>query len=387
MTNFALTEAERLVKHVSHDFAVKEIAPAAAEYDEREEFPWDIARKGARLGLHGRPMAGPDLEEGVTDMILGEELAWGCGGIAMAMLTNGLTATAVNLIGTPEQRARFLPMCMPIDGELKLGALALTEPDAGSDAAAIKTRAMRDGDDYVLHGTKRFISLGGIADLTVVIATEEPGTGWKGVSAFAVPKGTPGFTQTHKWRKMGIRASHTADLGLDEVRIPADHRLGPPDPNHRSGGPGVLGTLTGTRPQIGIMAVGIGRAAFEYAANFARQRQTFGQPIIEHQAVASMLADMDIALDASRLLCWRAAWLLSRGEPLTYEEASKAKCFATDTAMRVTTDAVQVLGGSGFMRDNPVEKWMRDAKIFQIFEGTNQIQRLVIGRNIAERRF
>ena len=258
-------------------------------------------------------------------MILGEELAWGCGGIAMAMLTNGLTATAVNLIGTPEQRARFLPMCMPIDGELKLGALALTEPDAGSDAAAIKTRAMRDGDDYVLHGTKRFISLGGIADLTVVIATEEPGTGWKGVSAFAVPKGTPGFTQTHKWRKMGIRASHTADLGLDEVRIPADHRLGPPDPNHRSGGPGVLGTLTGTRPQIGIMAVGIGRAAFEYAANFARQRQTFGQPIIEHQAVASMLADMDIALDASRLLCWRAAWLLSRGEPLTYEEGEQGE--------------------------------------------------------------
>lgn len=387
MTDFALSEAERLVKQVAHEFAVKEIAPVAAEYDEREEFPWDVARKGARLGLHGRPMAGPDLEEGVTDMILGEELAWGCGGIALAMLANGLTATAVNLMGTPEQRARFLPMCLPIDGELKLGALALTEPDAGSDAGALKTRALRDGDDYVLHGTKRFITLGGIADLTVVFATEDPGTGWKGVSAFAVPKGTPGFTQTHKWRKMGIRASHTADLSLDEVRIPADHRLGPPDPNHRSGGRGALGTLTGTRPQIGIMAVGIGRAAFEYAANFARQRHTFGQPIIEHQAVASMLADMDIALDAARLLCWRAAWLLSRGETLTYEEASKAKCFATDTAMRVTTDAVQVLGGSGFMRDNPVEKWMRDAKIFQIFEGTNQIQRLVIGRNIAERRF
>jgi alkylation response protein AidB-like acyl-CoA dehydrogenase len=186
---------------------------------------------------------------------------------------------------------------------------------------------------------------------------------------------------------MGIRASHTADLAFDDVRIPADHRLGPPEPSFRSGGRGALGTLTATRPWIGALAVGIGRGAFEFAAEYARDRTQFGEPVIANQGVAFMLADMDIALDAARLLTWRAGWLVSRNEPLHFEEASKAKAFAADTAMKVATDAVQVCGGVGFMRDLPVEKAMRDAKIFQIFEGTNQVQRVVIGRNIAQRAF
>jgi alkylation response protein AidB-like acyl-CoA dehydrogenase len=396
---FELSEASRMIRQLTHDFALKEIRPVAADFDEREEFPWDVARKGAAIGLAGGAWGGPGLDgssldgpdvegdPGVTNLVMAEELAWGCAGFATGMLANGLAATAINVIGTPQQRDRFLPLCTPHDGRLRLGALALTEPESGSDAGALQTRAVRDGDDYVLNGTKRFITCGGIADLTIVFATEEPGTGFNGVSAFAVPKDTAGFSQGQKWRKMGIRASHTADLNLDDVRLPADHRLGESDPDFRSAGSGALGTLMATRPWIGSMAVGLSRAAFEYAAAYARDRQAFGKPIIVNQGVSFMLADMDIAIDAARLLCWRAGDLIARGLPNTLEEASKAKCFAADSAMKTTTDAVQIAGGMGFMRDTPLEKWMRDAKIFQIYEGTSQIQREVIGRNIAARAF
>lgn len=386
---FELSEASRMIKQVSHDFSAKEIRPVAAEFDEREEFPWEVARKGAAIGLSGGAWGGPGLdgEDGISALVMAEELAWGCAGFSTAMLANGLAATAVNVIGTPEQRERFIPMCTPHDGDLRLGALGLTEPESGSDAGAMQTRAVRDGDDYVLNGTKRFITCGGIADLTVIFATEEPGTGFKGVSAFAVPKDAQGFTQGQKWEKMGIRASHTADLILDDVRIPADHRLGDGQPTFRSGGRGALGTLMATRPWIGSMAVGLSRAAFEFAADYARERKAFGKAIIENQGVSFMLADMDIAIDAARLLCWRAGELVAAGKPNTLEEASKAKCYAADTAMKVTTDAVQIGGGLGFMREIPLEKWMRDAKIFQIYEGTSQIQREVIGRNIGQRAF
>ena len=388
---FELSETSRMIRQVSHDFAVKEIRPVAAEFDEREEFPWEVARKGAAIGLSGGAWGGPGLTDdedaGISNLVMAEELAWGCAGFATGMLANGLAATAINVIATPEQRERFLPLCTPVDGELRLGALALTEPESGSDAGALQTRAVRDGDDYILNGTKRFITCGGIADLTVVFATEEPGTGFKGVSAFAVPKAADGFSQGQRWKKMGIRASHTADLILDDVRIPADRRLGISDELFRSGGRGTLGTLLATRPWIGSMAVGLARAAFEFSADYARERQAFGRPIIANQGVSFMLADMDIAIDAARLLCWRAGELVAAGKPNTLEEASKAKCFAADMAMKVTTDAVQVGGGLGFMREMPLEKWMRDAKIFQIYEGTSQIQREVIGRNIAQRVF
>ena len=388
MTGFHLSEADRMVKQLAHDFALKEIRPVAADFDVREEYPWEVVRNAAPLGLAGAPLSGPDVEESAfTQLVMAEELAWGCAGIALAILGNALAATAVNLISTPEQRQRFLPHCTAADGHPHPAALALSEPEAGSDAGALQTRALRDGDVYRLNGTKRFITGAGVADLTVVFATEEPGAGFKGISAFVVPPDTPGFSQGTKWRKMGIRASHTADLVLEDVRLPLDHRLGPADPDFRSGGRGILGTLTATRPWIASMAVGLARAAFEYAAAYARERHQFGHPIMDHQGVGFMLADMDIAIEAARLLAWHAGSLIAQGQPGSFEEASKAKCFATDAAMKATTDAVQVCGGIGFMRDAPVEKWMRDAKIFQIFEGTNQIQRLVISRNIAQRQF
>ncbi len=388
MVDFALSDAERMVLQLAHDFAVREIRPRAANHDRAQTYPWDVVRKGAALGLHGGPLAGPGVEPGLVPMLIAEELAWGCAGFALAMLDNNLPATAINLIGTPEQRQRFLPLCTAAaDGQARPASLALTEPDAGSDAGALTSRAVRTSDGYVLNGMKRFITNGALGPITVVFAREGDAPGFRGVSAFVVPTDAPGLTESHVWDKMGIRASHTADLAFDDVHITHDHRLGPPDPDYRSGGRGALGALTATRPWIAAMAVGISRAAFEYAAGHARTRRQFNAPLIENQGVGFLLADMDIAIDAARLLTWRAAGRLSRNEPLTVEEASKAKAFATDTAMRVTTDAVQICGGVGYMRDLPVEKWMRDAKIFQIFEGANQIQRLVISRNIAQRAF
>lgn len=387
MPQFALSEADALVQKTAHDFAKNEVRPVAMEYDERNEYAWEVAEKAAEIGLTGGPLGGGAAEPGITSMITAEELSWGCAGIALGTQISGLAATAISVIGTEEQHGRFLPMCTSEDGRLRLGALALTEPDAGSDAGMIRTRATRDGDEYVINGTKRFITGGGIADLTVVFARESEGDGWSDVSAFVVPNDAEGFSQIKKWDKMGIRASHTADLAFDEVRVPADHRLGPADPDFRSGGRGALGTLAATRPWIGAFAVGLARAAFEYSADYARERKTFSKPLIEHQGVGFMLADMDIAIDAARLLTWRAGEMASKNEPFELEEASKAKTFASDMAMKVTTDAVQVCGGVGFMRDMPLEKWMRDAKIFQIFEGANQIQRMVIARNIQGRFF
>ena len=387
MTDFSLTEADRMVQQTAHEFAAKEVRPVAQEYDERNEFAWDVAAKAAEIGLTGGALGGQAAIPGITSMITAEEMAWGCAGIAVGTQVSGLAATAISVIGTEEQCERFLPLCTSDDGKLRLGALALTEPDSGSDAGSIQTRAVRDGDEYVINGTKRFITGGGIADLTVVFAREGEGSGWNDVSAFVVPNDAPGFSQIKVWDKMGIRASHTADLAFDEVRIPADHRLGVSDPEFRSGGKGALGTLAATRPWIGAFAVGLARAAFEYAADYARERKTFNRPLIEHQGVGFMLADMDIAIDAARLLTWRAGEQASSSQPFALEEASKAKTFASDTAMKVTTDAVQVCGGVGFMREMPLEKWMRDAKIFQIFEGANQIQRMVIARNIQGRYF
>ena len=387
MPQFALSEADALVQKTAHDFAKNEVRPVAMEYDERNEYAWEVAEKAAKIGLTGGPLGGGAAEPGITSMITAEELSWGCAGIALGTQISGLAATAISVIGTEEQHEQFLPMCTSEDGRLRLGALALTEPDAGSDAGMIRTRATRDGDEYVINGTKRFITGGGIADLTVVFARESDSDGWSDVSAFVVPNDAEGFSQIKKWDKMGIRASHTADIAFDEVRVPADHRLGPADPEFRSGGRGALGTLAATRPWIGAFAVGLARAAFEYAADYARERKTFSKPLIEHQGVGFMLADMDIAIDAARLLTWRAGEMASKNEPFELEEASKAKTFASDMAMKVTTDAVQVCGGVGFMRDMPLEKWMRDAKIFQIFEGANQIQRMVIARNIQGRFF
>jgi acyl-CoA dehydrogenase len=316
--------------------------------------------------------------------ILAEELSWGCAGIALAINSSGLAAAAIASTGSAEQRAHWLPQISSDGNEVHLGAMCLTEPDAGSDVANIQTTAVRDGDEYVLNGEKQFITNGNIADLHLVFATEDRSKGWGGIGAYVVPKGTPGLEAGTTWKKMGIRASHTANVVLNDCRIPAANKLGGGGGEGGEGaGPGAVGalmTLERTRPVVGAYALGIGRAAYEYALDYARTRVQFGRPIIRNQAISFMLADMAMAIESARLMVWRAAWMAGAGVPYLSAEGSMAKCFASDAAMKVTVDAVQVLGGQGFMRDHPVEKWVRDAKIFQIFEGTNQIQRLVIGR-------
>jgi len=386
MVAFDLTEEERMVQQVAHEFAKKEIRPLAGYYDEREETPYEIIKKAAAIGLGVSTESG--LGEGMTSAlipsILAEELSWGCAGIALAINSSGLAAASIAATGSAEQRERWLPEIASNGSMVKLGAMCLTEPDAGSDVANIQTTATRDGDDYILNGEKQFITNGGIADLHVVFATEDRSKGWGGLGAYVIPKGTPGLEAGTVWKKMGIRASHTANVVLNNCRIPADYKLGGGGSSGGSGGgPGALGalmTLERTRPVVGAYALGIGRAAYEYALDYAKQRVQFGKPIIKNQGVSFMLADMAMAVDSARLMVWRAAWMGGANVPYLQAEGSMAKCFASDMAMKVTVDALQVLGGQGYMRDHPVEKWVRDAKIFQIFEGTNQIQRMVIGR-------
>ena len=386
MVSFELTEEEKMVQQVAHDFAKKEIRPVAAYYDEHEEVPYDIIKKAAAIGF-GISKDGGSLLEGsgsaLIPSILAEELSWGCAGIALAINSSGLAAASIAATGSPEQREKWLAAIASDANEVHLGAMCLTEPDAGSDVANIQTTATRDGDEYVLNGEKQFITNGNIADVHVVFATEDRSKGWGGLGAYIVPRGTPGLEEGTTWKKMGIRASHTANVVLNECRIPVEYKLGAPSAGGGGSGPGALGalmTLERTRPVVGAYALGIGRAAYEYALDYAKQRVQFGKPIIKNQAVSFMLADMAMAVDSARLMVWRAAWMGGASVPYLQAEGSMAKCFASDMAMKVTVDAVQVLGGQGFMRDHPVEKWVRDAKIFQIFEGTNQIQRMVIGR-------
>ncbi len=384
MVDFALSEEERMIRDVTHEFAQKEIRPVAQYYDEHEgEYPTDVVKKAHELGLGGFGGGA-----GIGSVLIVEELSWGCGGIALAIVSSGLAAAAIAGMGTDEQKAKFLAMCTSTETELRLGAYGLTEPEAGSDVANISTTAVRDGDDYILNGTKRFITNGGIADLHVIYATEDKSKGWGGLCAFAIEKGTPGLVEGTVWKKMGVRASHTSDVVLDDCRVPADHRLGDPPGEAKEGVPprgamGALGALERTRPVIGAFALGVGRAAFEYAVDYAKERVQFGRPIASKQAIAFKLADMAIELDAARMLIWRAAWMAANNVPFLRAEGSMAKCYPSDVAMRVTVEALQVLGGYGYMREFPVEKWVRDAKIFQIFEGTNEIQHIVIGRALT----
>ena len=386
MVDFALSEEERMIRDLAHEFAQKEIRPVAQYYDEHEgEYPREVVQKAHQIGLGGGAFGGAG---GIGSVLIVEELSWGCGGIALAIVSSGLAAAAISGMGTEEQKAKFLPMCMSTEDELRLGAYGLTEPEAGSDVASISTTAVRDGDDYILNGTKRFITNGGIADVHVIYATEDKSKGWGGLCAFAIEKGTPGLSEGTVWKKMGVHASHTSDVILEDCRVPADHRLGDPPGQTKEGETprgalGALGTLEATRPAIGAFSLGIGRAALEYAVDYAKERIQFGRPIASKQAIAFKLADMAIELDAARMLIWRAAWMAANNVPFLRAEGSMAKCYPSDVAMRVTIDAVQVLGGYGYMREFPVEKWVRDAKIFQIFEGTNEIQRIVIARALT----
>jgi alkylation response protein AidB-like acyl-CoA dehydrogenase len=381
MIGFKLSEEQEQIRQLAHRFAQEEMRPVAAEYDEREETPWPVLEKAARVGLtsfqYPEEYGGGGVNSVLTACLVSEELCWGCLGIGTAIIGCGLAAVPITLFGTPEQKERYLPWFCD-EEQLKMGSLALTEPEAGSDVAAMRTTARRDGDHYVLNGQKRFITLGGIAHLYSLFATVDPHQGYEGITAFIIEAGTPGLSAGRKEHKMGMRASHTGDVILENVRVPARNRIG----EEGQGFYIAMKCFEHTRPTVAACAVGVARAAYEYALEYAQQRVQFGKPIIAKQAVRFMLADMATQIEAARLLTWRAAWLADQGLPCNVP-ASMAKSYAADMAMQTTINAVQILGGYGYMREYPVEKWMRDAKILQIVEGTSQIQKVVISQMLA----
>ena len=380
MMNFSLTEEQKLLRKMARDFVQNEIVPVAAEYDESGEFPWPVIRKAHQLGLMN--MTIPEEYGGVGGSIIevcivAEELFAGCAGIGTSILTNFLSTMPIILAGTHEQKERFLA---PLLDELILGDFCLTEPDAGSDVANLRTSITRDGDDYILNGAKMFITNGGVANFHVVFATFEPGKrNYRAFCTFVVPSDTPGVSVGKKENKMGQRASDTAEVIFENVRVPRENLLGQEGEGFKI----AMRTVDKTRTSVSACAVGIARAAFEVARDYAKERLTFGKPLAAHQAIQFMLADMAIKIETARLMCWKAAWLTDNGLPNNLE-SSISKCYSTDMCMEVTTDAVQILGGYGYSKEYPVEKYMRDAKLMQIYEGTNQIQRLIIARHILQ---
>jgi acyl-CoA dehydrogenase len=374
---FDLTDEQRALQDTARRFARAEIAPVAGRLDRDEEFPQELCRKAFELGLANlaipAELGGAGLSH-VEQVLVAEELAAGCAAVATTLAGNDLALLPVLLFGTPEQRARLV---QPFTERLRFASFCLTEPGAGSDAGGIATRAHRDGDAYVLEGTKCFITNGGVADQFTVFATVDPKLGRRGLTCFIVEGRPPGLTVAKKEEKMGQRASNTVMLHFDGVRVPAANRVG----DEGSGFQVAMGTLDHTRPVTASFAVGIARAAMEHAIAYARERRQFGQPIGNLQAIQFMIADMASDIEAARLLAWKAAWLLDHSERNTLV-SSHAKRFAADMAMRVTSDAVQIFGGYGYSREYPVEKLMRDAKLIQIYEGTSQVQRLVIAREL-----
>jgi acyl-CoA dehydrogenase len=375
--SFELTDEQRALRELAHEFAEKEIRPVAADYDEHQTHPADVLAKAHELGLMNIHI--PDELGGLglsifDGILIGEELSWGCSGIAVSIVVNTLGAAPVLLAGSEEQQREWLP---PLLEEPILCSFALTEPNAGSDVSGMQTTAVRHGDDYVINGSKMFISNAGHAAWMVVFASTDKGKGHRGLSAFIVPADADGVTVEKHLDKMGQRATDTSALAFQDVKVPAANRLGEEGEGFKI----AMRTLDHTRPGTAIGAVGVARAAFELAVDYSRERVQFGQPIAMNQGVNFLIADMAAEIEAARLLTWQAAWLLGQGKRATLQ-SSYAKRFASDTAMKVTTDAVQIFGGYGYMKEYPVEKLMRDAKLFQIYEGTSQIQRLVIAREI-----
>ena len=380
-----------------HKFAAEVVRPAAAEWDEREETPWPVIQEAAKVGLYSPDLFAQQAAEptGLGMLTVFEELFWGDAGIALSIMGTGLAAAALAGNGTPEQLGRWLPEMFGTAEEPKLGAFCSSEPDAGSDVGAIRTRARYDEatDEWVLNGTKTWATNGGIANVHIVVASVYPELGTRGQATFIIPTDTKGFAQGQKFKKHGIRASHTAEVVLDNVRLPEDQILGGREKfesriaRAKSGassrGQAAMKTFERTRPTVGAMAVGVARAAYEYALEYACQREQFGRKIGEFQAVAFKLADMKSRIDAARLLVWRAGWMARNNQSFDAAEGSMAKLVASETAVYVTDEAIQILGGNGYTRDYPVERMHRDAKIFTIFEGTSEIQRLVISRALT----
>jgi acyl-CoA dehydrogenase len=377
--SFAMTPEQRELRALAREFAENEIRPSAAEYDEQQTHPADVIAKAHELGLMNvhlpAELGGLGLP-GFEGMLIGEELSWGCAGMAVSIVANTLGAAPVLIAGSEEQKREWLP---PLLDSPILCSFALSEPDAGSDAARIKTTAERRGDEYVLNGSKMFITNAGHAAWSVVFASTDRSQGHRGLSAFVVPMDAEGVVVEKHLDKMGQRATDTSAFALNDVVVPAANRLGQEDDGFKI----AMQTLDFTRPGTAAGAVGVAQAAYEYSVEYAKERVTFDVPIAMHQGVNFLIADMATETEAARLLTWQAAWMLDSGygrKATLY--SSFAKRFAADTAMKVATDAVQIFGGYGYIKEYPVEKLMRDAKLFQIYEGTSQIQRLVIAKEI-----
>lgn len=379
MISFALSEEQKQIQSLARDFTRKEILPVAAHHDKTGEFPEAVCRKAWETGLMNVhiPEAYGGAELSCMDAcLIAEEIAAGCTGIGTAMEANGLAIAPVVLAGNEEQKKSILA---PMTEELLFAAYCVTEPDAGSDVAGIKTRAEKKGDDYIINGEKMWITNAGVAHWYYVLAKTDEKAGHRGISAFIIPRETKGIEVGKKEINMGQRASDTRSIRFTDVKVPAKNLLGREGDGFKIS----MGAFDHTRPLVAAAAVGLARSAMELATRYATERRTFGAPIAAHQAINFSLADMDKDIDAARLLAWRAAWLKDAGKKNT-REAAMAKVFAADTAMRIATDAVQIFGGYGYSSEYPVEKLMRDAKIFQIYEGTSQIQRMIIGRELLQ---
>jgi alkylation response protein AidB-like acyl-CoA dehydrogenase len=394
-----LTEEQRDLRDWVHGFAADVVRPAASEWDEREETPWPVIQEAAKIGLYGFESLAELFTDhtGLSLQIANEELFWGDAGIGMALFGTSLAAAGIFSSGTPDQMVEWLPQCFGDEHDPKVAAFCVSEPQAGSDVGAMRTRARHDAakDEWVLSGQKAWITNGGIATVHVVVASVEPGLGIRGQAAFVVPPGTPGLAGSRKIRKLGLRASHTADVFLDDVRVPGSCLLGGKDrlddrlARAREGstakGQAAMATFEVSRPTVGAQALGIARAAYEYALEYAGEREAFGRAIIENQSIAFTLADLRTEIEAVRLLIWQAAWMARNDQAFDAGQGSMAKLRAGELAVAASEKAVQVLGGAGYSREHPVERMYRDAKIYTVFEGTSEIQRLVIARAISGR--
>ncbi|MDX6670583.1 MAG: hypothetical protein QOI91_946 [Solirubrobacteraceae bacterium] len=397
--NFALSDDQLEFQDRCRRFAREVIRPAAPQHDRDQTVPWEVIREARKWDLHGlellQTMATDS--EGLLGVIYTEELHWGCAGIALAISASSLAAAGIASSGTPEQIGRWIPECFGTGDEIKIGAYAVTEAGAGSDVKSLRTTAKRDGDEWVLNGTKVFISNGGIADVTVVVATVDPALGHRGQATFVVPKDTPGLSMGKKEDKLGIRASQTAEVVLEDCRIPLDHLLGGMDKLERKlerarsgqsgGASGALATFEVTRPLVGASALGIAQAAYDWTLDWLEGRDYEGEPLLEQQRVQQVVADVATEIDAARMLVWRAAWMGRNGVPMTAGQGSMSKLKAGDVTMWATTELMDLVGPEASLTHHPLEKFFRDAKIYQLFEGTAQVQRLVISRmQVAEHR-
>jgi len=392
-----LNQDQKDIREWVHGFAENVVRPAAEEWDEREETPWPIIEEAAKIGLYSFEAVGQFWadETGLTLPIANEELFWGDAGIGMAIMGTTLAVAAIFGQGTPEQMGEWIPQCYGTADDVKLGAFCASEPDAGSDVSGIRTTAKYDEakDEWVLNGQKAWATNGGIANVHVVIASVDRELGSRGHAAFVIPPDTKGCEQGAKVKKHGLRASHTADVHLDDCRVPGscllggkeklDERLARVREGKKSKSQAAMQTFEASRPTVGAQALGIARAAYEYSLEYAKERRQFGKAIIENQAIAFALADMKLEIDAARLLVWRAAWMGRSGQKFENAEGSMSKLKAGEVAVWATERAIQILGGNGYTREYPVERMHRDAKIYTIFEGTSEIQRLVISRAIS----